>query len=613
MAKLRHALLIGSETLGLRGPHNDVAVMSALLQARGFEITPCIGAGATRNGILTAYQALIARAQPDDVVVIYYAGHGAYAEDGTGRRVQYILPTDWSDDDDVFHGIIDSELSDLLAQLTTRTPNVTVILDCCHSALVSRGVSPPTALIARAVAGRWTPGLRKHLETAPPRVHITGNPFAVRLAAAEADREAFEGDLDVDGKSVRNGLFTRALQQVLDEPGSAALSWRSVCNRVREQVLVANRWQRPSVEGPADRTVFTTSEQSRPDAVAYFEDRGKPALRVSALLGARVNSEYDVVRRGETAVTAASRVATATITAFDGSTALVSLSDEREPPQVGALAFPRISPFPAIRTVLAGRDNPALRDKLSASPFISLVDQQPARFVVETSGDELVVVDHADGVPTSLRLRDDVGGRSHATQWIERWAKAESLRGLAAGGLPDSAIELTWGCAVAGKLDRRAPGEPFRVGEKICLYVKNAWHLELYVWVFDIGVFGKVTLISGLGEGQKLASGGQLAIGDDRGVPVGLELAWPADRVGEVGSRRESLVVLAADHWVDVGVFETPTLVRRGRGPSGSPLESLLRSLGAGVKRDLGMPASGQVHGVRRIDFDLQPRVKDVA
>ena len=487
MAIRRHALLIGSEILGLRGPHNDVAVMSDLLLARDFEITRCIETGATRNGILTAYQALIARAQPDDAVVVYYAGHGAQVEDSTGRRVQYILPTDWREDDNTFNGIIDSELSDLLAQLTRKTINVTVIFDCCHSALISRGVAAPVALVARALPGRWTEGLRKHIENAPPRAHITGNPFAVRLLAAEADREAFEGDHDIDGEFVCLGIFTRALQILLEEPGSAALSWRSVCNRVREQVLVRARWQRPSVEGPADRTLFTISEQSRPDAVAYFEDQGRPALRVSELLGARVGSEYDVVRCGETTVTAGSCIATATITAFDGSKAMVSLSDLRERPQVGTLAFPRISPFPAIRTMLAGRDNPALRDKLSTSPFIALVDQQPARFVVEARGDEIVVIDHADGVPTSLRLRDDVQGRSHATQWIERWAKAEALRCLAASGLPDGAIALTWGCAADGSLIRRAPGDPFRVGEKICLYVKNTSGEGLYVWVFDMG------------------------------------------------------------------------------------------------------------------------------
>ena len=138
--------------------------------------------------------------------------------------------------------------------------------------------------------------------------------------------------------------------------------------------------------------------------------------------------------------------------------------------------------------------------------------------------------------------------------------------------------------------------------------MKNTSQIGLYLWIFDIGVFGKVTLVSGLAEGQMVAPGGQIAIGDDRGTPVGLELTWPGDRVGEVGPRRESLVVLAANHWVDVGVFETPTLVRRDRGPGESPLQGLLRSLGAGAKRDLSSPPTGPVYGVQRIHFDLHPR-----
>jgi hypothetical protein len=431
----------------------------------------------------------------------------------------------------------------------------------------------------------------------------------VRLVAAEADREAYEADQDVDGKLVPRGLFTRALQQVLEEPSSAALSWRGVCHRVREQVLERVRMQRPSVEGPADRTLFTTSEQSRPDAVVYFEDRGKAALRVSRLLGARVKAEYDIVRRGETAVTDGSRVATATITAFDGSSALVDVSDVREEPEVGALAFPRKCPFPAMRAMLTGRDNPELARALSASALVELVDREPVRFVIESVDREreIVVTDRADGVPTSFRLKNDRYDHALATQWIERWAKAEALRALLPGGLPDHALELTWGCAVAGKLIPRQPGDRFRVGEKICLYAKNVSQQPLYMWILDIGVFGKVTIVSVASEGQMIESGARLALGDDNGIPVGLDLEWPRDRVGQVGPRRESLVVLAADHWVDISAFETPTLVFRGKGPAGSRLEDLLRSLGAGTTRDIRALSTGQVYGVRRIDFDLEP------
>ena len=122
----RKALLIGSQIIGLEGPHNDVSAIRGLLEKQGFvrtEIIECIAGQATRDGILKAYRALIDRTQTNDVVVVYYSGHGGFADDRSGRRVQYILPTDWVDNDDVFRGIVDAELSDLLDQLTAKTTN----------------------------------------------------------------------------------------------------------------------------------------------------------------------------------------------------------------------------------------------------------------------------------------------------------------------------------------------------------------------------------------------------------------------------------------------------------------------------------------------------------
>ena len=51
----RHALLIGSQILGLRGTYNDVNAMNALLSQRGFDVRKCIEAAASRAGILDAY------------------------------------------------------------------------------------------------------------------------------------------------------------------------------------------------------------------------------------------------------------------------------------------------------------------------------------------------------------------------------------------------------------------------------------------------------------------------------------------------------------------------------------------------------------------------------
>jgi len=80
MSDRRRALLIGSQTHGLEGVDADVGRMSDALASRGFAITPCIGAAATRDGILGAYEQLIAETQWLDAVCIYYSGHGGRVE-----------------------------------------------------------------------------------------------------------------------------------------------------------------------------------------------------------------------------------------------------------------------------------------------------------------------------------------------------------------------------------------------------------------------------------------------------------------------------------------------------------------------------------------------------
>lgn len=604
----RHALLIGSQIRGLAGPHNDVEVMGRLISKRGFEIVRRTGAGASRDHILEAYRSLIARAGRDDAVIVYYAGHGGWAEDKTGRRLQYILPTDWVDDEDTFRGISDAELSHLLAQLTERTTNVAVILDCCHASLLSRGAgsTPPATLVSRAVPGKWTAGIAAFVANhAPERAYATGNPHAVRLVATEADREAFEADHWIDGAWVRRGILTRALECVLEEPGADALSWRGIADRVREHVLARARLQRPSVEGPADRVVFTTSELARPDAVVYFEDEARPALRASRILGARVGVAYDVVRRGQTAPTPEAIVATATITTLAESRALVALTDQKEAPLPGALAFPRTSPCPPVTVALEG-DNPALRERLDRSVLVDFGPRATARFVLETSGARLTLTDTIEEPPYGFALANDTAGRELAVQRIERWAKAEALRALRSSGIPDHAIPVTWGCVVGGKPVEKSPGEPFRVNEMIYVRATNATQRPLYMWMFDIGISGKVTLLTVAALGQQIRPGKSISFDEDDEQLHGLRMAWPSDLDVTVGPRRESIVVIAADHWADVTVFETPQLRARGKdGPS--RLQTLLRTLGAGATRDLQNEDGDQRFGVKRIDFDLYP------
>ena len=79
----------------------------------------------------------------DDAAVVYYCGHGLYATNRDRQDelqiVQAIAPTDLdATTGDDFRSITAWELAIKLAQLTAMTRNVTVLLDCCHAAQMTR-------------------------------------------------------------------------------------------------------------------------------------------------------------------------------------------------------------------------------------------------------------------------------------------------------------------------------------------------------------------------------------------------------------------------------------------------------------------------------------------
>ncbi|WP_327011134.1 caspase family protein [Dactylosporangium sp. NBC_01737] len=267
----RTALLIGAQTHGLTGVGNDVDVMARLLAGRGFAVTRCDGARATRAGILDAYERLIRDARPGDAVVVYYSGHGGLATPPPelaprGRlapppRLQFIVPVDHTGAaGEDFRGITGPELSVLLVRLTNTTRNVTVVVDACHAAHVSRDdelrVKALPAPVYLDVAEHLSRLRRQGLDTAA--LHALGNQDAVRVVACGREQSAYEYTNDA-GRRV--GLFTESLALALAEAGDAPVTWAGLLPKVRDRVRAEVPFQRPEAEGPSLRAPF------RPDPV----------------------------------------------------------------------------------------------------------------------------------------------------------------------------------------------------------------------------------------------------------------------------------------------------------------------------------------------------------
>jgi hypothetical protein len=306
---MRRALVIGAETFGLQGVEPDVEDMTAALLERDFQVDVYVGPAADRKGILDAYRRLIGLTERDDAAVVYFAGHGGYvrpdhdevAEPGDNRR-QFIVPTDFAESSiGDFRGVTAVELSVLLAELTEKTDNAAVILDCCHSAVMSRDVGQARVRQVGAVRADLDDHFRR-ARAAGLRVDLPrpdGNRRAVRLVACGQEQGAYE--LPGAGPKGRvNGVLTSAFVQALRENEGRRVTWAGLLPRVRQLVHRQYPHQLPSVEGPFDRVLFETATADtadwRPVVAADLADR--VAVRVPAELAGTVG-RIDLVRVAE--------------------------------------------------------------------------------------------------------------------------------------------------------------------------------------------------------------------------------------------------------------------------------------------------------------------------
>ncbi len=166
-----------------------------------------------------------------DNIIIFYSGHGScYPFEGKGDRIEALCPIDRDtigDNGKPVPDISDRELNTILTQISRGKGHcITVILDCCHSGSVSRGLPGAGArtasrtrcttvqdmlLAGEKILGGY-PGYRSILS----KDWYPDMDSHVVLAACEARQlamsKAVEGE---DGAEEHIGIFTDSLVQAL--------------------------------------------------------------------------------------------------------------------------------------------------------------------------------------------------------------------------------------------------------------------------------------------------------------------------------------------------------------------------------------------------------------
>jgi metacaspase-1 len=170
MAKL--ALCIGINDYpgtdsDLAGCVNDANDWAAAFATRGFSVEKIFDRKATRAGMRTAIQNLMAKGKNGDSLILQYSGHGSFVPDEDGDEPdgtdECLCPYDIGTQGP----ITDDELFDLF---NTRATGVRLVMisDSCHSGTVARFapiVTPPT------MRGRDAP--RRIVRFLPPAVFLS--------------------------------------------------------------------------------------------------------------------------------------------------------------------------------------------------------------------------------------------------------------------------------------------------------------------------------------------------------------------------------------------------------------------------------------------------------
>ena len=277
-------------TQSLNGCVADSQSFADALQQWGFQVQRLTDQRATRNGIMGALEALLAKSQAGDTVVIQYAGHGTQLPDLSGDESDGFdeawVPYDYD------HGefVIDDDLGAMFDRHRDRGIQLIVFTDCCHS-----GTS--TRMLLRAGA----PQLASHSRFLQvPReivdrfrekraVGQSGARFGdkdslgweIHFAACQDKQSAYEHD--------GHGDFTQAVTRGLDNALHSPLSYQGLGELIAN-AFAGNSLQMPQLRaltqagaGPLFGAPRAVAAGSAPAASVAASTQGDLAARIDQL------------------------------------------------------------------------------------------------------------------------------------------------------------------------------------------------------------------------------------------------------------------------------------------------------------------------------------------
>ena len=599
---MKRAVLIGINTYtffnALDGCVNDARSMDELLRTQfGFESTRLLlDTDATRDNILGAFNQLVAEAQADDAVLVYYAGHGSQIRDREGDEPSgfdsTLLPIDSSRDaahPEQMREITDDEIFLFLQKLGNKTKAITVIVDACHSGTITRdgdeaaglgrvrGVPADTSAptTPSPIPPELWPMLRGEAPAATSSLGWTPVRDHYVMISGSRDTE-LSGELiinNADGSKTHHGVLTYWLSQALSSAKSGA-TYRSVYEAVAPNVSTFRQGkQHPQIEGRIDRELFGMKEippMRYLRVVGVASDGNSITLAAGAAIGFTPGTVVAVYPAGTVTTEGQTPLALADVTAVraldstatvrvDGRTDKIMQSDRAVVQSVGLIdprrtvqilidhnssvaadAVTRLSNSITTSTILRVVDAPTL-DTLTVRVWPLSGDQSAPRWAVTG----------ADGSPVApLKPIEDVTAVVRNLEILARQGLALALangEGNSTLGRARPTVELLY----------RYGQEPFRVatpgasglpefeeGAQIGVRIKNNHTAPVYISLLDFGLSGRVTpMYPPKGASEALAAGAtvDLLVRDGEQWEFWLPEVYPYAAEGSLPVRDEGI------------------------------------------------------------------------
>lgn len=521
----KYALLVGINDYGhpesispLAGSINDVEDMRQVLIGK-FEFPPenilvLTGPQATHAAIIDAIKThLIAKAQPGDIVVFDFSGHGSQAPAISGGKIsgldETIVPYDSRDPQGKVQDISGTELHALLTQLAAKTKNVTFILDSCHSGTLVRGarvrsIPPDTRSLTPQLADSTS------ATRSVGAIGASDTPKFAAISAASSRESAFEHF--GDGKD--HGALTYFLAQQL-RGAKAGATYRDVMDSVIGNVKANYPGQDPSLEGAeADQYIFgdgSSIARVYVTAAPSLLDARHITLGIGQVSGATVGSVYEVYAQGsrkfappEKAVGSVQIVSVGPISSeasliSGGKIAPASRAVERQH-RFGTLKMRLFIDGPADSQPLQ-----SIRDALQSVKYIEIVDKPTlCNMQLRQSGNVLQTLG-ADASTLSPPVAiTDADYTQHVVNQLKSWAQWFNVLSI---HNPQSDINLSFTLKGSQTRDPMArvgrPDMGVTEGEVVEASLTNNYERDLYIAILDLSSDGSINVVYPTEQGTK--------------------------------------------------------------------------------------------------------------